>query len=320
MNEKDFYKQLMSEYSFDHEKIKKAAMGKIIEPAKKRTPMKWISATCAAAAVALTVGTVAIMAPGNPVSVTPTNSVSVEERFKLALEAYEQADQNTEEVFLYVTFMNNETPSDMQNILARADSTGEIKVIEVYTAGGNTVSGSTNIKDLFTLNEENIVAVKIRCPGNFIKRLTDDFDVYLVETDKPFENTDFSAIDTNVSHDIYSTTTETDTSVTQTEVPEDITSSTQSTASPESSVAPETPAPVIGDTTPVKEEEQEETTVGTSQTEAPEPETSATKTEISQTEAEIPQTETEALQTKTEISQTEPEVIQTGAEVQQTDN
>ena len=47
MNEKDFYKQLMSEYSFDHEKIKKAAMGKIIEPAKKRTPMKWISATCA---------------------------------------------------------------------------------------------------------------------------------------------------------------------------------------------------------------------------------------------------------------------------------
>ena len=246
MNEKDFYKQLMSEYSFDHEKIKKAAMGKIIEPEKKKSPIKWISATCAAAAIALTVGTVAIMAPGNPVSVTPTNSVSVEDRFKLALEAYEKADLNTEEEFLYVTFMDKETPTDMQNILARADATGEIKVIEVYLTDRSIISGNANIKELFSLDEENIAAVKIRCPGNFIKRLTDDRDVYLVETDKPFENGEFSAIDTNVSNPA---PPETSTEGTENSTPdEESSSSTEQTS----------PPPVIGDTTPPEEVEPNE--------------------------------------------------------------
>lgn len=269
MNEKEFYKQLMSEYSFDHEKIKKAAMGKVIEVKKKKAPIKWITTTCAAAAVALTVGAVAIMAPGNPVSVTPTNSISVEDRFKLALEAYEQADQNMEEEFLYVTFMEKETPTDMQNILARADSTGAIKVIEVYTADRNTVSGSANIKELFSADEENIVAVKIRCPGNFIKRLTDDWDVYLVETDKPFENGGFSAIDTNVSNPAPPETT----IGTENSTPEDtVSSSTEQTS----------PPPVIGDTTPVKEEvqtESVETSVTAPATQVPPPETEAPTSE-----------------------------------------
>ncbi|MBR4305563.1 MAG: hypothetical protein IKT78_01825, partial [Ruminiclostridium sp.] len=199
MNERDFYKQLMSEYSFDHDKIKKAAMGKIIEPAKKKTDLKWIGSVCAAAAIALAVGVTAVMTQGNPVSVKPTTSVSVEDRFKLALEAYLKADQNCEEVFLYVTFMQSETPTNMQSILARADDKGEIKVVQVYLADGKIISGSDNIKDLFSLDEKNITAVMIRCPGNFIKRLTDDRDVYLVETDAPFEDGGFSAIDTNVS-------------------------------------------------------------------------------------------------------------------------
>ena len=35
MNTNEFYKELMSEYSFDHEKIKKAAMGKSVQPEKR---------------------------------------------------------------------------------------------------------------------------------------------------------------------------------------------------------------------------------------------------------------------------------------------
>ncbi len=278
MNEKDFYKQLMSEYSFDHDKIKKAAMGKITEPAKKRSPMKWISVACAAAAIALTVGTVAVFAPGNPVSVTPANSVSVEDRFKLALEAYEKADLNTEEEFLYVTFMNKETPTDMQTILARADASGEIKVIEVYLTGKDVVSGSANIKELFSLDEENIVAVKIRCPGNFIKRLTDDRDVYLVETEKAFANGSFSAIDTNVSNP----------------APPETNSDTigNSTPTEESSSSAEqtSPPPVIGDTTPPEEVEpteqdgQTETVETPAQTEISVPETENSLPETAETE------------------------------------
>ena len=288
MNEKDFYKQLMSEYSFDHDKIKKAAMGKITEPAKKRSPMKWISVAGAAAAIALTVGIVAIFAPGNPVSVTPANSITVEDRFKLALEAYEKADLNTEEEFLYVTFMNKETPTDMQTILARADATGEIKVVEVYLTGREVVSGNANIKELFSLDEENIVAVKIRCPGNFIKRLTDDKDVYLVETEKAFENGGFSAIDTNVSNP---TPPETSDISTETSTPnEESSSSTEQTS----------PPPVIGDTTPVKEEEQAE-------------QTDQTETVVTPPVAEVPETEppvTEAPETEAPITDVQTSITE----------
>ena len=238
MNERDFYKQLMSEYSFDHDKIKKAAMGKVIEPAKKKKDVKWIGSVCAAAAIALAVGVTAVMTQGNPVSVKPTTSVSVEDRFKLALEAYLKADQNCEEVFLYVTFMQSKTPTNMQSILARADDKGEIKVVQVYLADGKIISGSDNIKDLFSLDEKNITAVKIRCPGNFIKRLTDDRDVYLVETDAPFEDGGFSAIDTNVSVPSMPESSEGESST-----PEDTDSTTSQ----------QTPPPLIGDSTPTDE-------------------------------------------------------------------
>jgi len=288
LNEKDFYKQLMSEYSFDHDKIKKAAMGKIAEPAKKRSPMKWISVAGAAAAIALTIGTVAIFAPGNPVSVTPANSITVEDRFKLALEAYEKADLNTEEEFLYVTFMNKETPTDMQTILARADATGEIKVVEVYLTGREVVSGNANIKELFSLDEENIVAVKIRCPGNFIKRLTDDKDVYLVETEKAFENGGFSAIDTNVSNP---TPPETSDISTETSTPNEESSSSTEQASP---------PPVIGDTTPVKEEEQAE-------------QTDQSETVVTPPVAEVPETEppvTEAPETEAPVTDVQTSITE----------
>ena len=36
MNTNDFYKELMSEYSFDYEKIRKAAMGKSVQAKKSR--------------------------------------------------------------------------------------------------------------------------------------------------------------------------------------------------------------------------------------------------------------------------------------------
>ena len=302
MNEKEFYKQLMSEYSFNHEKIKKAAMSKVCEQEKKKTPLKWIASTCAAAVVIVSVGMVGVIAltqGGNPVTVTPTNSISIEDRFKLALEAYEKADQNTEEIFLYVTFVKEESPTDMQNILARADGTGEIKVIEVYNRDNTVISGSDNIKALFEADEENIVVVKIRCPGNFIKRLSRDKDVYLVETEAAFENSNFSAIDTNVSAPEMPEAPE---SEPENSTPEDTSSTEETTV--------QTPSPVVGDTTPPKEEEPaitlppvtvpvtENTTPDAPQTEiSPAPETeitmseSAPQSETTPESVSIPETE-----------------------------
>ena len=43
MNTNEFYKELMSEYSFDYEKIRKAAMGKSVQAKKSRLKTVWLS-------------------------------------------------------------------------------------------------------------------------------------------------------------------------------------------------------------------------------------------------------------------------------------
>ncbi len=244
MNTNEFYKQLMSEYTFDHEKIKKAAMGKVAEKKTVKFPYKWVSVT-AAAAVAVTVG-IGIVANsgGNPISVSPA-SITAEERFRLSLEAYERADENTEEVLLYVTFRNSETPTDMQNILARISATGTIKVVEVYTNEKQVISGSTDIQALFDENAENIAAAKIKCPGNLFKKLSNDKAVYLVETADIFEKSDFSVIDTELEYPDYPYT---------------------DGPNWETTVPPITTIPVPGDSTPIKEETTTITTVSSPET------------------------------------------------------
>ncbi len=210
MNTNEFYKQLMNEYSFDHETIKKVAMGKIT-PKKKavKTKRNSVLAACfsvsaAAAAVAVTVGvTTMFFGSGNPVTVTSATPLSTQERFNLAMDAYNSADENTEEVFLYVTFTAAVTPEKMQSTLASADDTGNIRVTEVYFGDGNYVSGSEEISALFEENAEQITAVKVFCPGNLLRKLISLENVYLVETQEAFESEDFSVIDPNGDYEGY---------------------------------------------------------------------------------------------------------------------
>lgn len=204
MDKNEFYKELMSEYMFDHEKIKAAAMGKAT-PIKKRSGFYKtaisIGTATAAAIAAVTIGTTLLVNSGNPVDVTPANSITPSDRFRMAVEAYENAESSDEEIFLYVTFTNAETADDMQSILSKTDSTGKIKVVSVYTSYNTVISGSDNIQQLFYDNEETIKAVKIRCPQSFIRSLSKTPEVWLVETEDAFKDSEFSVIDTNGSYD-----------------------------------------------------------------------------------------------------------------------
>ena len=157
----------------------------------------------APAAVAITFSSVALLNSGSPVVVSPTTSISAEDRFRMAMEAYSKADENTEDVFLYVTFRNTVTPEEMQSILAKADSKGNIRVTEVYLSDNTKVKGSEAIAALFEENAKDITAVKVYCPGNFLKKLTALDGVYLVETEDSFSKDDFSAIDTSSEYDYY---------------------------------------------------------------------------------------------------------------------
>ena len=86
MNTNEFYKELMSEYSFDYDKIRKAAMGKSVQAKKSRLKTVWLSVAGAAAAVAITFSSVALLNSGSPVVVSPTTSISAEDRFRMAME------------------------------------------------------------------------------------------------------------------------------------------------------------------------------------------------------------------------------------------
>jgi len=230
VNTNDFYKQLMSEYTFDHEKIKKAAMGKAAPKQKKNgiSPAKWIAYSAAAAAVTAAVGVVTLMGGiGNPITITPNDSMSAEERIYHAMEAFRQSEEKTEEVFLYVTFKKAETPDDMQKILSSASNTGDIKVVTVYLSDNTAVTGSANIQQLFDYSEENITAVKIRCPGNLFKNILKQNEVYLVENGDDFDEESFSVIDTNYEYDYNDyepSTPEPPVQQTETSMPEDTSS------------------------------------------------------------------------------------------------
>ena len=316
MNTNDFYKQLMSEYSFDREEIRNAAMGKITtKKAAKKTPFpvkKVISIAAMAAAMVLAVGIGSVMLSAPPVSIEqPASSISPTERFRLAIEAYEKADENTEETNLYVTFDKSVSAVDMQNILAKTDSEGNIRVIEVYLSNSYVISGSDNIKALFDTDKENILAVKIRCPGNFIRSLTDTNGVYLVEPEEIFADEGFSVLDPTEEYPQYTVAPETKPPVTTTVT--------------ETTPAETTPAETTGETTPASESEvtqstpASETTADTpasettapaqtpaSESEAPATEgTPASESEVTTPEAtQIEPVETEAAPDETEATET----------------
>ncbi len=195
MNTKEFYKQLMEEYTFDHEKIKKAAMQPEAPAKKSRIRTAIISASAIAAALAVTIGTTAVLSNGNPVSVTPS-TVTAEQRYQLAAETYQMADEEygDEEEYFYVTFKDEKTPSDMQDILLSVDNSGTIKVLTLYLSDMNAVTGSDNIRSMFDENEENIAAVKILCPGNLYRKLQDNELIYLVESGDTFKEDAFTVL------------------------------------------------------------------------------------------------------------------------------
>ncbi|MCH5324033.1 MAG: hypothetical protein J1E39_02360 [Eubacterium sp.] len=202
MNTNEFYKQLMSEYTFDHEKIKKAAMGQKTDAPKKRLRIAITACSATAAAIIAVVGISAAFGGGNPVTVTPSTSVSEQQRFEQAEQTYEKTEsENTEEEYFYVTFKESETPTDMQDIFLSVDGTGKIKVLTVYLDDKSAITGSSNIQALFDYDVENIDAVKIMCPANLFRQILDNEYVYLVEQGDAFPEDEFTVPDTDFEYD-----------------------------------------------------------------------------------------------------------------------
>lgn len=184
MNKHDFYKQLMSEYTFDPEKIKNnAKKGRFAR--QKISPMA-IGLTTAVAAATVVCGTLAFSMAGNRngVDLVDTGSSALSSRTaeQRVLDAIEQQnkEQNSEEIKdVLVTFNLPISPAQAQDILA-CYADGSIPVTAIYMADGSRISGSRQVEAVFGGSEE-ISAVAVQCAGSVMSKLQADKDIFLVE-------------------------------------------------------------------------------------------------------------------------------------------
>lgn len=184
MNKHDFYKELMSEYSFDVEKIRtNARKGKYAK--QKISPMA-IGLTAAVAACTVACGTLAFSMLGakGGVDLVDTGSqtlsaLSSSERVKYAIEQ-QNKEQNSEAIHdVLVTFAQPLSSAEAKSIIVEYTDVN-IPVKAVYLADGSKVSGSEQVADIFG-GDYSISALCIQCAGSAMSQLQNAPEIFLVE-------------------------------------------------------------------------------------------------------------------------------------------
>ncbi len=194
MNKHDFYKELMSEYSFDAEKIKaNAKRGKF---ARQKIAPLTIGITAAVAACTVAVGTLAMTMidnNNNGVSLVDDSSAlsakSDTERLKDAMARLEEEKESSELKDVLVTFAYTLSPTEAQNVLT-AYTDGSVPVKALFFADGTRTVSEADIAAVFSANTAQITGAAINCSGIVAAELAEDSRVYLVEnmTEEDFEN------------------------------------------------------------------------------------------------------------------------------------
>ena len=237
MNKNEFYKQLMSEYTFDTDKIREnAKRGK--SSRQKLSPI-YIGMSAAAAVCVVTVGTIAAVNLGKQGGVSLTDSgltqLSASDRLSNALQQLELERGSTESKDFLVTFSAPLTPAQAQAVLT-GYSDGNVPVKQLYFSDGTKISGSDNIGRVFSGGSYEITGAAIYCSGDTAARMQNDPSVFLVET---MEGSDFdNSTPVNIAElqDPETTPAVPDNPVT---LPEDIPVNPESVSTPDTSDVPD---------------------------------------------------------------------------------
>lgn len=185
MNKNEFYKQLMSEYSFDADKIREnAKRGRFAK--QKISPLTMgITATVAAATVAC--GTLAVTMLDNRNGVDLVNSGNntlfnrtAEERIEDAIKAQLEAQDSEEIIDILVTFTVPMAPAAAQNVISNYAEDSSIPVKAVYLVDGTRLSGETQVAAAFS-GGETIYAVAIEGKASLLAELQSNPDIALAE-------------------------------------------------------------------------------------------------------------------------------------------
>ncbi len=186
MNKNEFYKQLMIEYTFDSEKIKRnAKKGKF---AKQRVTPVSLGITAAVAACTVAAGTLAFSLLNNggvnllPSESTTLSAMSVEDRVKRALEQQDKERGSSEIHDVIVTFNYPMSSGEVSKVLIGCLDTESIPVKAVYFKDETKSLGNDEIKNIFEgEGASDIIGVVISCSGDIMIRLQSDPAICLVE-------------------------------------------------------------------------------------------------------------------------------------------
>lgn len=192
MNKNEFYKQLMSEYSFDADKIRENA--KRGKNARQKLQPMYIGMTAAAAALVVTVGTLAAvnLTKDNGVSLTDSGlaTLSANDRVMHAIEQLEKERGSEESKDFLVNFAAPMSPAEVQAVLTGAVD-GSMPVKTLYFADGTKMTNTDSIGKVFTSGAASqITGAAVYCTGDTAAKLQSDPAVFLVEsmTESDYEN------------------------------------------------------------------------------------------------------------------------------------
>lgn len=182
MNKRDFYKELMSEYAFDKDKIlNNAKKGKYA--GKKPLPL-YIGMTAAAAALVVAVGTATFSLTGHNKGAVYSGgdlaALSDKQRIDKAKIDADENENSAMPVDVLVSFNSTLSPAEVQNVLTAYSNTS-VPVKMLFLEDGSKAVGSEQVGAVFESGNGAITGAIINCPGHLMKSLMTNQHVLLAE-------------------------------------------------------------------------------------------------------------------------------------------
>ncbi len=237
MNKRDFYKELMSEYMFDKDKIcANAKKGKL---AGRRPLPIYIGMTAAVAAAVVVVGTVTFTSLGRNNGAHIEASLSAlneNQRLERALAEMQKNEGSDEKIDVYITFKTWLSPKETHNLLLQFSDVGTPVKMLVMSDDSRAI-GMSEVAAVFKNNSGEVKAAVINCAGRRLAEINANELVVLAE---PLSEKDDLATIQPVSPDL--PTPDTSTSVPDNSKPDDTSGGNNSTVEP-----PDIDEPIIDD-------------------------------------------------------------------------
>lgn len=186
MNKNEFYKELMTRYALDEEKIRLNALKQAKKPAWQRFAADyWKPALGTAAAIAVTaaaVGYTSSLSTEPPAVVPGDTALSASQRLWEAEQNYYNLQAAAALSDIYVTFSEPISYGELTVALSAVSDTGEVVVDALYTADQEVLREEA-LREYESAHdrEKTVVGAKISAPSALYRDIQDLSQVYLAE-------------------------------------------------------------------------------------------------------------------------------------------